>query len=266
MEVTPAIRLLPFAEADGATNMAADEAMLETASELGVASLRFYTWSEPTLSLGYFQPMSCRAGAENPLVPELRALPWLRRSTGGAAIVHHHELTYAFALPAGKIWHSRESWICRFHHLLRDILAEAGVAARAVECGEERKLGEVLCFLHQTPGDLLIDGSKVAGSAQRKRKGALLQHGSILLSRSEFARMLPGINDMITSPQRQQGHPYPSLTLRAGKSELFTPQVLAELLAARFSTDPGGWTAEEILRIAAIREEKYANAEWNEKR
>src|SRR6266567_4064320 len=101
--MTPTIRLLPFADADGPTNMAADEALLESASERGVASLRFYTWSEPTLSLGYFQPSA------RPLA--VRSLPWLRRSSGGAAIVHHHELTYALALPAGKDWHSREPWI-----------------------------------------------------------------------------------------------------------------------------------------------------------
>lgn len=233
------IRLLPFAGADGPTNMAADEALLETASERGVASLRFYTWSVPTLSLGYFQSIAKPQAT--------RGLPCLRRSTGGAAIVHHHELTYALALPAGKEWYSRESWICRFHHLLRDVLADAGVTAHAVLCGEEKKLGEVLCFLHQTPGDLLIDGSKVAGSAQRKRKGALLQHGSILLGQSEHAPMLAGINDF------------------AGKV-LFTPERLAESLAKRFTTELGDWTEEESKRIAAIRDEKYANAAWNEKR
>jgi lipoate-protein ligase A len=171
----------------------------------------------------------------------------VRRATGGAAIVHHHELTYALALPEGKAWHSRESWICRFHHLLRDVLAEAGIAPHVVVCGEERKLGEVLCFLHQTPGDLLVNGSKVAGSAQRKLKGALLQHGSILLTRSEFAPMLPGINDM------------------SGRESL-TPERLANALAGRFAAQPGDWSAEETERIAAIRAAKYANPAWNEKR
>jgi lipoate-protein ligase A len=79
------LRLLPFAAADGATNMARDEAMLESASARGVASLRFYTWTEPTLSLGYFQP---RAPKDD--VPNLARLAWVRRSTGGAGIVHHH--------------------------------------------------------------------------------------------------------------------------------------------------------------------------------
>lgn len=241
------IRLLPFAGADGATNMAADEAMLESAA-LGVASLRFYTWNEPTLSLGYFQPADDRLAD-----PNLARLAWVRRSTGGAAIVHHHELTYALALPAGKEWASVEHWICRAHHILQRVLKEHGVESHAVVCGEEQKFGPVVCFLHQTPGDLLIGGSKVAGSAQRKLKGALLQHGSILLHRSEFVPHLPGICDRPGAPQ-------------------FTPNELAEELADAFAQDtgwavaPGAWTVEELSRTATIRAEKYANPDWNEKR
>jgi lipoate-protein ligase A len=241
------IRLLPFASADGATNMAADEAMLERAAR-GVASLRFYTWTEPTLSLGYFQHAEERTRDAN-----LAALAWVRRSTGGAAIVHHHELTYALALPPGKEWASSENWICRFHHILQRVLAERGVKAHAVVCGEEEKLGEVVCFLHQTPGDLLLNGSKVAGSAQRKMRGALLQHGSILLHKSEFVPHLPGICDAPGAPD-------------------FAPDELAGLLKAAFAADtgwtvvPGDWTADELARTAAIRAEKYANPEWNEKR
>lgn len=239
------IQLYPLVTANGPTNMAADEVLLDAAADCGIASLRFYTWTEPTLSLGYFQP----AAAVNSLG---LGIPWVRRATGGAAIVHHHELTYALALREGMAGPSG-SWICRFHHLLRQVLAESGIAAEVVGCGEERKLGEVLCFLHQTPGDLLISGSKVAGSAQRKRRGALLQHGSLLLRRSEFAPMLPGIND-------------------AAGREVFVPATLAELLGERLAaaTDweiaPASWTREMAERRDAIVAGRYATAEWNEKR
>ncbi len=242
-------RLLPFRSADGPTNMAADEAMLESAAERGIASLRFYTWSEPTITLGYFQPSS--------VVSTLPGnLPCVRRSTGGAAIVHHHELTYALTLPDLKEWRSSESWTCRFHHLLRSVLADHGLASHAVVCGEEKKLGEVLCFLHQTAGDLLIQGSKVAGSAQRKRKGAMLQHGSLLLSRSEFAPMLPGINDFAKEVAGPAAHP----------GQIFSPRRLASLLQSHFDLEPSDWTAEELRRTEEIRAEKYAHPEWNAKR
>ncbi len=241
------LRLLPFADADGATNMADDEAMLEAAVE-GVASLRFYTWSEPTVTLGYFQPAAGRS--ENEL---LAGLPWVRRSTGGAAIVHHHELTYALALPAGNEWHGAEPWICRFHHIVQAVLALHGIDSHAVVCGEEQKLGEVVCFLHQTPGDLLVNRSKVAGSAQRKMRGAMLQHGSILLNRSEFAPMLPGIHD-------------------AAGRDVFTPKSLSAFLTERFARDTGWsiehgeWTNTERFRSGVIWMEKYANPDWNAKR
>jgi lipoate-protein ligase A len=107
--------------------------------------------------------------------------------------------------------------------------------------------------LHQTPGDLIASGSKVAGSAQRKLRGALLQHGSLLLERSEFAPNLPGMHDL------------------AGR-ELFSVRSLAERLALRFADDasaaiePGEWMSEERARIEAIEAEKYANPEWNAKR
>jgi lipoate-protein ligase A len=246
--MTPTIRLLPLSAADGATNMAADEALLETASQRRAASLRFYTWTEPTLSLGYFQPAAVREESAR-----LVSLPWVRRSTGGAAIVHHHELTYALALPGGSAWQTKESWICRFHHLVQGVLADHGIRAQAVVCGEEVKLGPVLCFLHQTPADLAVGGSKVVGSAQRKMRGALLQHGSILLNRSEFAPLLPGVND-------------------AAGRVLFTPESLAGLFAERLAAEtgwkltPGEWTEGEKARITAIRAEKYTNAEWNAKR
>jgi lipoate-protein ligase A len=239
------MRLLPFAAADGATNMAADEAMLESASERGVASLRFYTWTEPTLTLGYFQSAADRE--------QLPPVPWVRRSTGGAGILHHRELTYSFALPATPEWKSEEPWICRVHRLLRDVLGGRGVESRVVACGEEMKRGEVLCFLHHTAGDLAMGESKVAGSAQRKMRGALLQHGSLLLRKSEFAPRLPGMCDL------------------AGR-ELFTPEELAGLLTARFAEnvgvtiEPGDWTATERDRTATIRAAKYAAAEWNGRR
>lgn len=231
----PPIRLLPLECSDGATNMAADEVLFESA-ERGGASLRFYTWSEATLSLGYFQPAAVAT----------LGLPWVRRSTGGDAIVHHHELTYCLALPNDKEWRSPEPWTCRFHHLIRDVLAESGIELRAVLCGEEQRLGDVLCFLHQTAGDLLIRGSKVVGSAQRRRHGALLQHGSILLNRSEHAHMLRGINDL-------------------GGANLI-PVQLTDQLAKKFDAEPGDWTVHERARTAAIRAEKYANPEWNRKR
>src|SRR5438067_8081783 len=108
----PNVRLLPYHVAGGPWNMAADEALLAAAAA-GRASLRFYGWTEPTLSLGYFQPARlCRA------YPGLGELAWVRRPSGGAALVHHLEVTYALALPAGADWQpAGVSWLGRLHEV-----------------------------------------------------------------------------------------------------------------------------------------------------
>ena len=240
------VRLLPFESLSGVGNMAADEAMLESAAH-GVTSLRFYTWTEPTLSLGYFQASGDR----------LTRPPsaWVRRSTGGAGILHDpaHEITYSFVLPPGSEGQPKgESWVCRFHHLLQDSFRTFGVETRAVICGEERKLGPVLCFLHQTPAELLANGSKVVGSAQRKLRGCLLQHGSILLSRSPLAPEVPGVAELT-------GKRVDVLRL-----QLDVVKRVGDAFGWRLSEDT--WTATEVTERERIAKEKYGTAEWNEKR
>ncbi len=227
--------------------MAADEILLETAAA-GSASLRLYCWSEPTLSLGYFQAeAACRASGG------LGELAWVRRPSGGAALVHHHEVTYALALPAGMPWQKHgESWLRRMHDILTDALAHLGVKVRMCGEDEERKLDEVLCFLHHTPGDLLIGEVKVVGSAQRKQRGALLQHGSILLAPSPFTPNLPGIRELTglaISPER----------LSAAVSEHFTR-------ITGWKLQPEDWNAAERERIEERVSVKYSQPSWNRKR
>jgi lipoate-protein ligase A len=241
------MRLLPELVASGPEQMARDESLLESAAERGVASFRFYRWSEPTWSLGYFQSAADR----NDRMPNA----WVRRSSGGAGILHHapHELTYSVALPATMATLPKgESWICNVHHALRDWLKGYGVPARAVVCGEVQKLGEFLCFLHHTPGDLVLGGCKVVGSAQRKLRGAILQHGTILLSRSPFTPELPGITELA-------GRAIDESELKAGFL-----QELSRRYGWRF--EPGGWTDEESGLARRIEREKYRTKDWNERR
>src|SRR4051794_38396264 len=96
--------VFPFLTADGPTQMAADEVLLEHVGVTDRPALRFYAWDRPTLSLGYFQPFADRPPG----------LPVVRRPTGGGAIVHDHELTYALALPPGP-WQKGVNWACRMH-------------------------------------------------------------------------------------------------------------------------------------------------------
>ncbi len=243
------VRLLPFAVAGGAENMATDEALLRSAQH-GVASLRFYAWSEPTLSLGYFQPEAVRHSD-----PRLAGLPYVRRASGGATLVHHHEVTYALALPAGPPWQPASRahvWLKRMHEVIADALSRLGVAARPHVPSPADERPGFLCFRHFTAGDLILGGAKVVGSAQRRQRGALLQHGGILLARSPLTPELPGILE-------RSG-------LRLAEAEVCAAVALSFARATGWKGVPGELSAEERQVAAALRAGKYAAEAWNRKR
>lgn len=240
-------RLLPTAGADGPANMAADEVLLEAAGA-GVLSLRFYTWSVPTLSLGYFQPAEARRQTGR-----LAALPYVRRPSGGATLVHHFELTYALAIPANLVGSSAAAWLRRVHGVIAAALTELGVAVHLC-AGASQPVGPatVLCFRQWTPGDLVVGGAKVVGSAQRRHRGALLQHGAILLAQSPHTPELPGIRDLAGIP-----FAFPELT-----------QTICKELAKKtgWLLEPNDWTPREYHRREEVRLNKYLQEDWNHKR
>ena len=241
------VRLLPWDTRDGPHNMAADEAMLHSAAAAHIASLRFYGWTPATLSLGYFQSASARL--TNPLHA---ALPWVRRPTGGATLVHDCEATYALALPPGPPWHAVEPWMPRTHRIIAEALTTLGVPKRLALVEKPNRPGNVLCFQQHTPGDLVCDSAKIVGSAQRKHRRALLQHGGILLAQSRYTPQLPGLRELTGT------------TLSA-------PDVEAAIVAAfetvtGWTVTRGDWTKEERQQIDTLASEKYGTATWNEKR
>ncbi len=167
-------QLLPFLNAPAAAQMALDEAMLGQAP-----ALRFYTWSPPALSLGRNQ----RPIPDHwPALAAERGLDLVRRPTGGRAVLHQADLTYALALPA--------SWLAgRRAEIYRELCAFLIEGLR--EFGVELAFGRVgrgyidhpSCFGTATDADLVLnDGRKLIGSAQVWRNGVVLQHGSIQLA------------------------------------------------------------------------------------
>jgi lipoate-protein ligase A len=246
---TPSVRLLPYAVAAGAHNMAADEALLQAALA-GTPSLRFYGWSGPTVSLGYFQPEALRRAD-----PRLAQLPYVRRPSGGATLVHHHEVTYALALPPGSPWQSgptAQVWLKRMHDIIAAALGDLGVPARPHVPGPQDEFPGCLCFRHLAAGDLLIGGLKVTGSAQRRHRGALLQHGAILLAQSPFTPELPGVLELT-------GHRLVTEEVCAAVRERFQRETGWGLAA-------GELTPGERQAIADLEAGKYTSEAWNRKR
>jgi lipoate-protein ligase A len=178
---------------DGVRNMAVDEALLEAALDRGECTVRWYRWNTATVSLGYFQDA---AGAAT--VPELAGLPIVRRLTGGGAILHHHEWTYSCTVPRSNPLAEHPTRIYDLvHEPIVAALKEQGIRAALRGAALAALEGTFLCFGRGDPRDIVLGGHKILGSAQRRRRGAVLQHGSLLVRRSERAPQFPGLLDLL---------------------------------------------------------------------
>jgi lipoate-protein ligase A len=326
--------------AQGAWNMAVDEALLESAAFDGQCTLRFYQWAEPTLSLGYFQAYRDRNQHE-----ASRGCAVVRRASGGGAIMHDFDVTYSLAVPERHpLAKDRLGTYRVVHDALVAVLADRGIEASLFACnttkiggtgdagqgpisspspgqrpGESSQLlssvgpagqdspeplarwannadlivpiipgrcpgleepssfGAVnqrdddnvgcgakepnslraakepfLCFQRRASGDVLVKGEKIAGSAQRRCRGAVLQHGSVLLARSAAAPELNGLKE---------------LTAKTILVEEFIQAWLEKLSAALgIVWRRGDLSEEHRLRAARLVAEKYESTTWTNAR
>ncbi len=241
--------VIPFAIDSGPANMALDQALMDQAREGGPgAFFRLYGWSAPTLSLGYFQRFE-------EIPPDLvsRGVPIVRRLTGGGAIWHDRELTYCLVLPRDHPRSRPSSALYRIvHGAIAEALGSVGVGVEQLGGGRPRtgvSGREFLCFADPCEHDLAVGGVKVTGSAQRRRDGVVMQHGSILLGASPLFPDLPGLAE--TRP----GSAVPV----EGLAERVTDRVSRSLgMTAR------PITPSEPLRLHARELERslYRNPDW----
>jgi lipoate-protein ligase A len=176
----------------GRWNMAVDEVLLQSAIDREVATLRWYQWCEPTVSMGYFQ-----RAEELKNDPRLSTLPRVRRLSGGGTLVHDQELTYSLALPVSQRLIERPMDLYRLvHQVFIDVFRKRGIELSLRGATLKRATEPVLCFAREDENDLVLTGHKVLGSAQRRRRGAILQHGGLLLKASEITPELLGIVDL----------------------------------------------------------------------
>lgn len=173
--------LLNSGKCDAAFNMALDEALLENISRLGKPVLRFYGWTEPAATFGYFQKYS-----EVEATTQLR--PLIRRPTGGGIVPHDADWTYSAVFPRGDEWHSfkAEESYRRIHDWLRLAFAELKIETELASCCKKSLPGQ--CFVGHEKFDLLWHGKKIAGAAQRRNKFGLLIQGSVQPPSASLAR------------------------------------------------------------------------------
>ncbi len=176
-------RLLRDGPADGPWNMALDEAVAQAVGEgQAPATLRFYTWSAPTVSIGYLQRTP---GGVDLDACRREGIPLVRRISGGRAVLHAEELTYSVAIPLSGPWRTL-SVPAGFRLIASALIAglgrlgvEAGTGEAGLQPAAGRETGA--CFLAPRLPAILVKGRKLIGSAQRRFHRSLLQHGSILL-------------------------------------------------------------------------------------
>ena len=247
-------RLIIDPAADGPTNMAVDEAILTAVGQAqSPATLRFYRWSGPTISLGHFQKHAETAQLSEPL----KHLAIVRRVTGGGAILHDAELTYSLILPAHHQLVTDNPPAVLYgavHHALIAVLSALGLTAelRGGPKALHQQRGPFFCFQRINSSDVMIDGKKIAGSAQRRTLKALLQHGSFMLDNPLHQPGLATLADYQINPQADPD----SLAKSWAKQ-------LAEPLSLNFC--PAELTQHERSLIQPLRR-KYISDEWTKRR
>lgn len=249
----------------GPENMALDEALLQSFDPRSSQPvLRLYGWSPPALSLGRFQKAGdvldlewCRAAG----------VPVVRRITGGGVIFHAGELTYSMVCAPHQVPVSHSikdsfriltGFLLRFY---RNLGLEAGYAADCKSDGEMFGERTPFCFAGKETFDILINGRKIGGNAQRRMKEVIFQHGSIPLTdrvgeAMQFLRVPPpGLEKRVTCLS-EEGIAPDSELLKVWLKDAFRTDLCAVLMDEPL-------TGAEQERMARLRSDKYLNDSWN---
>ena len=254
-------RLLKTGFRDAAENMAIDEAVLEQIADAkSQPALRFYGWSPPAISIGYFQSLEEEVDLA---ACKKFGVDVVRRMTGGGAVFHEHEITYSIHIPENSkltpagILESYES-ICAG---ILNGLETLGIKAQFVP------LNDLIVLQNGAP-------KKVSGNAQTRKRGVILQHGTILLKVDvdKMFALLKVPDEKLkgklieTVKQRVAG-----LSAAAGREITFDAAL--EALANGFKKafpnvdfEAGELTADEKSLAQKLKKEKYKTADWNNQR
>jgi lipoate-protein ligase A len=233
-------------------NMAIDRALLARAAA-GERWLRLYAWSPSCLSFGRHEPAARRYDRAQ---VEALGLDTVRRPTGGRAVWHAEELTYTVAAPAAALGDLRAAY-GQIHLVIRDALRALGAPAELAVARSALRPDSGACFAAPAGGEVMVGDRKVAGSAQVRHDGAMLQHGSILLihDQSMVARVTRG------SAPADGAAPLTRLLAR----DVGWDEAAAALAAAAASHwGPPRWEGHDagILAEAAAFEDDFRSPGW----
>ena len=236
---------------DGAWNMAVDEAILhQRKAGSGLSTLRLYSWQKRTVTLGYFQRIdTALAGfcGQNDI-------DLIRRPTGGGFVLHDQEVTFSLVFNRQDLRAQRQAveYFRVIATCLQKALLSLGVPVSLEEKVFSGKDDNFFCFNNPTKYDLLVDGKKVCGSAQRRYRDTILQQGSLILKTPgdpAFWQKATGLEQVL---QR-----------KISWSGICT--ALQRSFAAELQLDfiPGALTEAELIMARQLAAEKYTRGSWN---
>lgn len=266
-------RLIYDTPAAGAWNMAVDEAIMESVGAgQSPPTLRLYAWQPACLSLGYGQRVADVDFART----DYYGWDVVRRPTGGRAILHTDELTYSLSLAAdddlaaGTIVESYQ----RISAALLSGLVDLGAAPQAGKRVERVESGPV-CFETPSHYEITVLGRKLIGSAQLRRRNAVLQHGSLPLW-GDIARICEGLSfaddlerETIMNQVRQRAITLEEALAYSPAWDDVAAAVInrfAQTYAVDFGNYDSALTECEYARAEQLMTEVYATAEWTHRR
>ncbi|MCP2034931.1 lipoate-protein ligase A [Planomicrobium sp. HSC-17F08] len=259
-----------------AFNMAMDEALLDWHSEgLIPPVIRFYGWNPATLSVGYFQRVEKEIDMEQ--VSAL-GLGFVRRPTGGRGVLHEHELTYSVIV--SEDYPEMPETVTEAYRVISGGLLQGfknlGLDAyfSVPDTDEKRadlkKPKSAVCFDAPSWYEMVVEGKKVAGSAQTRQKGVILQHGAILLD-LDAEKLLSVFK--FSSPESEEAMrrkiPEKAVAINSLRARPATIEECVDAFKAGFeealaiNLTPYILSEEQLAYIKSIEEKKYGNDEWN---
>jgi len=236
-------RLIDSGYLDAYTNMAIDEAVFLMREKLGLpTTLRFYAWKPAAVSMGYFQKI------EDPSLEEYKRqkITIVRRFTGGGAILHRNEITYSLACSTHEFPTFGD--IIKTQQLVHEAII-LGLQNLEIKAELERKEIQgpdpYFCFVSPSKNDVVDDGRKIVGSAQRRKNKVFFQHGSILM------------DSRITSENGER---------KKNREKIIDSLILGFEKRLGIRLLPGQLTKEELKLSQELRQIKYSTRNWNYRR
>lgn len=247
----------------GHMNMARDEALFSVYPSQKIPTLRIYLWDSPCVSLGYFQRAEDVLYLEN---MSSLGITFVRRMTGGAAILHNNEVTYSLSLSCDDL-DLTESVKDSFKKLTSFLLVfykKLGLSADyALDLpGHESGGYGTFCFSCNEDFDIIVEGKKLGGNAQKRKKKIIFQHGSIPLDidfdlLKRVVREVPeDIADKTHGLSALVGHKFTVRDLTGFLVNSFIETFGVEHTQVPFSAEEGAWI-EKLLKT------KYSLDSWN---